>query len=592
MLHARTQRKSLFRLTVSVAVAVSCLVASGLSVRAERPSAPKLLPKKVLAYLRVADAPALIEAFKETSMGRLGNDAQIRPLVTQLYGSAAQAFAAIQDEIGVSLSEIMNLPQGEMCIAVVGRERGEPALIALMDVGQNLPAARKILGAAEKAAQRDGKTRRTEDVGDVQLTILDDKFVFCDRESTVLFSSSPELVKEILQTWDEDEGVETLADNLQFTTIMRGSLGTKNERPQITWFVDPIELVTEVTRNNGGAQMVLGMLPMLGLDGIKSAGGSIILATEEFDSISHMHLLLDSPREGIVKMLAIESGDVEPEDWVPQDAASYMTVHWDLQQTLDELEKMLDAFRGEGFFSGIIKKRMSDPLGIDFQKDILDQLDDRATHVSWFEKPARINSGTNLVGVKLKDAKAFARTLDTILLEVGQRATKKTYRGITYHEFTPRRSPNAKQLILVRQPTPCMAIVGDYLLASDSVKCLEAAISAKRDPSNAFSDELDYKLIASRIEQQLGSTKPGMVAFQRPEETMRSFYELATAPATRRRLDELAKSNQALKTLNDALRDNPLPPFSAIAKYLAPGGGMLVSDASGFHYMTFSLKRE
>ena len=131
------------------------------------------------------------------------------------------------------------------------------------------------------------------------------------------------------------------------------------------------------------------------------------LATEEFDSISHMHLLLDSPREGVLKMLAIESGDVEPEDWVPEDAASYMTIHWDLQQTLDELEKMLDQFRGEGFFSGIIKSRMSDPLGIDFQKDILDQLDDRATHVSWFEKPARVNSGTNLVGIKLKDAQAF-----------------------------------------------------------------------------------------------------------------------------------------------------------------------------------------
>ncbi len=248
-----------------------------------------------------------------------------------------------------------------------------------------------------------------------------------------------------------------------------------------------------------------------------------IFATEEFDSISHMHLLLDSPRKGILKMMAIESGDVDPEDWVPSDAASYMTMHWNLQQTLDELEKMFDQFRGEGSFGDVIERRMSLPLGVDFQKEILDQLDDRATHVSWFEKPAKINSGTNLVGIKLKNAGAMQSTLDKIFLKLGDPGTKKNYRGISYHEFQPRRRPRPEQ-VLVRQPTPCLAIVGDYLLVSDSSKCLEAAITAKRTPNVSFADGLDYKLIASQIEQQLGSREPGMVSFSRPEETMRSFY--------------------------------------------------------------------
>ena len=95
-----------------------------------------------------------------------------------------------------------------------------------------------------------------------------------------------------------------------------------------------------------------------------------------------------------------------------------------------------------------------------------------------------------------------------------------------------------------------------------SLRRLEAAIAAKLDPSTSFADELDYKLIASRIQQHLGSRKPGMIAFQRPEETMRSFYELATSPTTRRRLDELATSNAGLRALNEALKANPLPPFS------------------------------
>jgi hypothetical protein len=557
------------------------------AVQAERPSAPKLLPKSTLGYVRVADSRELVKAFQETSMGRLGQDDQIRPLVMHLYGSVTQAFARVQEQIGVSLGEILNIPQGEVCVAFVGRERGDPAIVIMMDVGQNQLVVRKLIDAA---ARQDGNAK-TETIDDVTLTLIDEDAVFCERDETVLFSSSPELIKEMLRTWDGDEGVETLADNVEFSTIMRSSMGSKGERPHVTWFADPIGIFEQAARDNGGAQMVLAMFPLLGLEQLKSAGGSIVFATEDFDSISYMHLLMGSPRKGILNMIAIESGDVEPEDWVPDDAASYMTVHWNLQQTLDELKKMIDAFQGEGAFDNAVKRRMSDPLGIDFQTDILDQLDDRMTHVSWFEKPARINSGTNLLGVKLKDSAASRRTLDTILSKVGERATRKTYRGISYHEFTPRRKVPPEQ-VLVRQPTPCVAIVGDYLLATDSAECLKAAITAKKNPNKSFAEGLDYKLIASQIDSQLGSSEPGMISFSRPEETMRSFYQLATSPTTRRRLDELADSNAGLRALNNALRENPLPPFSVIAKYLAPAGGMLVVDQSGLHYTAFGLKRE
>jgi hypothetical protein len=305
-----------------------------------------------------------------------------------------------------------------------------------------------------------------------------------------------------------------------------------------------------------------------------------------------MHLLLDSPRSGVLEMLAMEPGDTTPEDWVPDDAASYMTVNWNTKQTMDSLRKLVDQFRGENALSNVVKQRISDPLGIDFEKDVIDQIANRFTHVSWFEKPARVNSGTNLVGVKLLDASTFSTTLDKIMAKVGQRATKKNVRGITCYEFTPRRRPQGIDEQLIRQPSPCLAIVGDYLLFSDSVPCLEAAIASKNDPSKSLADELDFKLIASRIQQHLGSTRPAMVAFQRPEETMRSFYDLATSPNTRRRLEEGAKTNAGLRALNEALKENPLPPFSVIAEYLAPGGGMMVSDETGIHYTTFSLKRE
>jgi hypothetical protein len=46
------------------------------------------------------------------------------------------------------------------------------------------------------------------------------------------------------------------------------------------------------------------------------------------------------------------------------------------------------------------------------------------------------------------------------------------------------------------------------------------------------------------------------------------------------------------RAVSGALEDNPLPPFAALARYLAPGGGMMTLDGDGLHYMGFTLRRE
>ena len=567
--------------------------ASTAQVWAERPSAPKLLPKKTLAYVRIADSRELSESFMKTSVGRLSQDEKIKPLVMHLYGSVAQAFSQIQDKIGVSLGEILSIPQGEMCGAVVGREKGEPAFVVLVEVGDKMPIVHKLLERAEQEVIRNGGSKRTEDVDGVTLTIINDKGVVCERDGVVLVGSDPGLIKEILQTWTGDEGAETLADNREFTAIMSRSVGTKDERPQVTWFVDPIELFKNLSRENPGGQMALAMLPVLGLDGVKAAGGSMIYRhggirldrAHAFAAGQSAQWRAGNDRHGIRRH---ESGDLG--------ATGCRLLHDDQLEHAEDLrgcaQTVRPVQRRARRSSNAIKRRLSDPLGVDFEKDVIEQIDKRLTHVSWFEKPARVNSGTNLVGVRLVNASAFQPTLEKMVAKAGSAATKKNYRGITYFEFQVGRRQQNMDEVLMRLPTPSVGVVGDYLLFSDSASCLEAAIASKNDGSRSLSDELDFKLIVSRIQQYAGPAKPGMMAFQRPEESMRSFYELATAPATRRRLEEAAKTNQAMRALNEALTKNPLPPFADIAKYLAPGGGMMVSDETGIHYTAFGLKRD
>jgi hypothetical protein len=83
-----------------------------------------------------------------------------------------------------------------------------------------------------------------------------------------------------------------------------------------------------------------------------------------------------------------------------------------------------------------------------------------------------------------------------------------------------------------------------------------------------------------------------MIMFDRPEEALRSFYELVTGDATRQRLSRNAERSGFFRALDGALRDHPLPPFSAIARYLAPGGTLLTDDETGLHLVMFALRRK
>jgi len=144
----------------------------------------------------------------------------------------------------------------------------------------------------------------------------------------------------------------------------------------------------------------------------------------------------------------------------------------------------------------------------------------------------------------------------------------------------------------MRRPDPAFAIVGDYLLLTDSTDLFKHVISTKKDGSQALASQLEFKLIAAKVRRQPGGEKPGLLSFTQPEEGMRLLYDLATADTTRQRLSSGAEGNAALRSLDKALRDNPLPPFAVIAKYLAPGGSLLTNDESGFHYTSFTLRRK
>jgi hypothetical protein len=587
--------KRLISKLLLTALAAYSLLAFAPAAHAQGLSAPQILPDTTLAVVRVAEAPLLVERFKNTALGQIAQDPRMKPLVGQMYQGAQDAFKQIESQVGLPLDQILKLPQGEICVAFVAPPdlEQEAGVVVVIDTKEQVANARKLIAAAEQIAQRRGGGRATERFGNQEIEVftgLGPKPVFAvEREGLFIFATARQLMETVAANASGMGLERTLADSDKYSTVMNRCYDAGGEAPHLTWYVDPIALVRRLASGSLAATG-LALFPVLGLDGLQAVGGSMTFATDEFDEIQHIHILLDNPRMGVIDAVALGSGGMDPEPWVPADCISYSTLHWNLPKTLHVARQLYNGIMGEGELEMQLRTRISEPLGADFEQEVLPLLTGRVTHAQWVERPVRINSVTTLVGIQLKDARAAEPVLQKVLQRHASLVEKQRYGMFDYWLL---KTPGGRRELgpNLRLPMPCVGIIGDSLVLTDSLKAYQEAVTAQTNPDNNLASSLEFKLIASKIRRQRGGDAPAALQFSRPEEGMRFWYDLAMSENTRQRLSERADRNRFFGTLNQALKDNPLPPFAVLAEYLAPGGGMIVNDETGIHYMTFTLKR-
>ncbi len=582
-------------------------------------TAPQLFPEKTLVYLRIDDVRQLKEDLGRSTLGKLGNDNQLKPILSEFYGSLVNNTAQLQDAIGLNLDELLSIPTGELAIALLPpdrrggssrRERNDdgeevrgpangPAVAIVLDAGEEITSVQVILARMHDAAKNMVHEEKTVD----RLTLhryqnpdrRRQQFAYLIDGGVIIGCSDADYLEHLAERWlgiTADSG--SLADNRKFTALLSRCVGTAGERPQVSFYVDPLELVRQLVPKNAGTSMALAMIPALGIDGIEAIGGSAIIAPPDFDSISHFHISLSSPRRGLLGLLRPKSGSTTPEDWVPDTVAAYATINWDLASTLQGIERLYNQFYGEDGLDKNVFDRVNQRLDIDLRSDVLDNLEGRITVVQGFVRPVRINSGSNVYAVRLRNPEFVKNNVvPKLMAEVSKRfeVTTEGFGKLTAQVFTvgpPQPPPDAP----IRLPEICVAFIDDYVVVSDSRYMMRQVADCAAGVGMTLKDSLEYQLISDRIAAQLQEKECSAISFARPEESLQLFYELARDPQNRERLKGLAENNGFFGALLSALEKHDLPPFSVIAKYLAPSGGFLVEEETGLHYMSFSLRRE
>lgn len=579
------------------------------------PPAVTLLPADTVAIISVGDVPDLARRFMNTAWGHMTRDPSMRPLVDQLYKSLAEATERAKERLGLSLEQLAAIPQGEATLAVVAPEEGPPAFVLLVDAGDHLIDAHRLMETVPK----DSLARRSDELFlGTKLVIYQGVFadgkqplIFFEKQNSVVMGSNLDVLKKILAVWKAKERssqstakeAATLVDNPTFNALMSHCQGLPGETPQAVFYLNPLLLVDCIGRNNPQAMMMANMLPLLGLDGLQAFGGSIAWDVGEFDTVVHAHLLLSSPRTGVLKAIALGTASLEPEKWVPSQVAQYTTLQVEPETVYKTVTGLYDGFRGEGAFAEAVTQRLGRITAMDFEKEILPTLDGRVTYMTWIERPVSLTSQATLVGLKLKDAESLAKVLDRVVSENGPFLEEHTVGGKKYFQYSPPQLSDAPSQPAAqpaaparrRRPRPCFGLLDDYLLITDRASLFEEAIRTTADPSKSLSHSADFGRVADEIRRRAKSStgargQAAMVTFERPEEGMRVMYEMAVAERSRERLRRAAGRNPFARSLNTALEAHPLPPFAVLERYLAPQGTVLVDDASGLDYISFTLR--
>ena len=159
------------------------------------PGAPRLLPKDTLAYIRIDNVDDMRTDMAASSMGRMMNDPQLKPFVSEVYSTLAELFEQFGEQIGLSLDELLAIPTGQVAAAAmpanlserdeelaedeadsdspeairrrIERKREQQNAIAgifILEAGKNLDNMMSLVDRLEEQMIQGGYVRRTSKV--------------------------------------------------------------------------------------------------------------------------------------------------------------------------------------------------------------------------------------------------------------------------------------------------------------------------------------------------------------------------------------------------------------------------------------------
>jgi len=590
---------------------------SGLTANLAQAATPpeRVLPDSTVFLVKVADIKALRESFRQSQYGQLWNDPALIDFRDDIAGKLKETSNTLKKKIGVTLSELFDIPQGYLAIAAVSQDDPKlpVALAIIADAGNNGERMTDVLTRSTKQAEDAGSKVTTESFQGGTLHIIQapppkdkDKkedegksetprppLVWTSGGSIFYIGSNVNLVKDLASHAD-GRSIGALA-NVDSFAKTQSKTGAGDA--QILWFLDITKVVKIVTKANAKgveaqAQQIENLIQELGVNGLKSVGGTLALNAGNYNSLTKTFFLAPTPVQGLLKIFSLPPVSLRPEAWVPASVASYQSLSWDLDNAYNAINDLVNKFQ-PGMLN-VLEQQLAGPEGgqpLSFQKDLFGPLGDRITMISDFKKPIKEDSQRVLLGIALEDSKALQGTLTRVMELAGAAPKKRDFQGTTIYDFdvpVPNlpNNPNGGNLQATIKGPISLAIAKETLFVTTDTTLLEQILRPGGVP---LAESPTYQTVAKEIPQKVSG-----MTFVRPDEQARLSYDMIKSGQFEKALRQgmaAGRGGQAPPELPKIINPDKLPDFSVFAKYLTLGGSYSIADEDGLLSTGFTLRK-
>lgn len=164
-----------------------------------------------------------------------------------------EASKELQTKIGLSISDLIKIPQGEITFAIVEKPARKKALsvVLLIDYGDNQATIDKLLDNMDKMLKQSNATLKKQDYNEVSLNTVPsaakgpgdnnpiETFYFTEDKYFVL-ATEVDALKAVVDRWD-GKNEKTLATHPVYSKIA-GKCEAGDTEAAMKWFLNPVGL--------------------------------------------------------------------------------------------------------------------------------------------------------------------------------------------------------------------------------------------------------------------------------------------------------------------------------------------------------------
>jgi hypothetical protein len=547
----------------------------------------KVLPASTILYIRVDNVSQLRESIGESHLGKLLADPAMQPFKEKLSGMVEEGDNQLKQMVGVTIGELLDLPQGEVTLALVTRDDKEipVALLVSADAGDNATKMADVMAQLDKQAEQADAKVVTEEAEGLTLHLIQDPnddskppLVWAQSGTVFHLSSDVDALKDLAANAKGRE--DSLATNANYTQVMK----KVGEQSEVVWFADVSQVVNvgiQIASNNGvNTDAIQGQLQLLGINGLKAIGGSYAFNQGDFDVVSKTFVYAPSPVQGVLKLFSMPATDLSPPAWVPASVSSYGAMSWDLGELWKAVTELIDQFQPNAIEQ--VEQSLAEAAGgegISIEKDIFAPLGKKLIAISDFQKPITDQSQRALFAIGLDDDNTAQKTVNKIIEMTKASPKTRSFQGSTIYEFEL--PPEAAQTGFTGPIS--LTISKGQLFISTEPTIIEQTL---RGGAESLANSTDYQEVSKHFPSSASA-----LGYEKPEDQAQAFYAMLDNGQLKQAFEAMRAQNPDAPPIEELFDADLLPEFEVVQKYLAPGGSYGVMTDEGMVYTSFTLRK-